>query len=261
MTDELAALFASKMAMGAPSITQHPTQIATPPTPTLANSPPTTVPSSQSAPITHSITQHYHHSSHLLLSGSRNDQSMGEEVDGTFMNGDESGMSTEEVLMKRGIDPATLFASQMELFRQADSEQRNRLVELWRISPQMTASQNQHSAAGGQAQGITAENEEDMMTDYEPNHAEPYVVSGYESLAQQEYERSANQPTSSSAPASHTVLMAPSQTYTQATDPAYRGAWNQQQTMADQYGAYEAKRYYIGCGISRAHWLDDAQMF
>lgn len=182
-------------------------------------------------------------------------------MNGTIMNDDESGLSTEEVLMKRGIDPATLFASQLELFRQADQEQRKRLVELWRISPQMTASQNQHGASGGQAQGIGSGNDEDMMTDYEPSHAEPYVVSGYESLAQREYERSANLPTSSSAPASTGAIMAPQQSYTQATDPAYKGAWNQQQTMADQYGAYESKRYYIGCGISRAHWLDDQQMF
>jgi hypothetical protein len=39
------------------------------------------------------------------------------------------------MLVQNGVDPNTLFPSQVHLLRHADPEQRLRLLELWRISP------------------------------------------------------------------------------------------------------------------------------
>src|SRR4051794_7306065 len=40
-----------------------------------------------------------------------------------------------QVLVQNNIDPHSLSAAQVNLLRNADSEQRPRLLELWRISP------------------------------------------------------------------------------------------------------------------------------
>lgn len=61
--------------------------------------------------------------------------------------------------------------------------------------------------------------------------AEPYMTSGYELLAQREYERSTADAASNEAPR-----------YNQATDPVYRasGTWDKTvEDMANRYGAYE----------------------
>ncbi|KAE9984260.1 hypothetical protein EG328_008936 [Venturia inaequalis] len=61
--------------------------------------------------------------------------------------------------------------------------------------------------------------------------AEPYMTSGYELLAQREYERSTADPASNE-----------STQYSQATDPVYRasGTWDKSlENMANRYGAYE----------------------
>ncbi|ORY12077.1 hypothetical protein BCR34DRAFT_483159 [Clohesyomyces aquaticus] len=41
----------------------------------------------------------------------------------------------EEILVRNSVDPKLLFASQIDLFKNADDDQRLRLLELWRISP------------------------------------------------------------------------------------------------------------------------------
>ncbi|KAF3481720.1 uncharacterized protein GIQ15_04479 [Arthroderma uncinatum] len=282
MDDDLAALFASKMAMGnTPTINVPPSQAPNPKVSTLPNDTPS---------IVYNITQHYHHSSHQATPAPQSSTStdtdsdaMQQEHTNTPNPTPASAFSAEDMLRGYNIDPDSLYPSQITLFSQAAPEQKFRLIELWRISPSSSVnqatvanilpSQGAHIVHTGFLSNIAntpnkpqPQGGDDMMMDDEKivddsNNAEPYVLSGYERLAQQEYE-------SQSAPASTSPLSSQvtSQTYNQATDPAYKGyEWQQQQqqqqrSMENQYGVLQMKKYYFGCGISRAHWLEDEQM-
>ncbi|KAK2821754.1 hypothetical protein FQN49_007708 [Arthroderma sp. PD_2] len=287
MDDDLAALFASKMAMGNAPIQQStinipPIQAPNSISPTLSND--------ASPSIVYNITQHYHHSSHQVIPGPQSNTST--DTDSEAMQQEHtntpnptpassSAFSPEDMLRSYNIDPNSLYPSQITLFSQAAPEQKFRLIELWRISPSSAGSQatmanilpsqSAHIIHTGLLSNVTdtqtkspSYGGDDMMMDDEKvaddsHNAEPYVISGYERLAQQEYE-------SQSAPASTSPLstQVTSQTYNQATDPAYKGSeWQQQEqqrAMENQYGALQMKKYYFGCGISRAHWLEDEQM-
>lgn len=164
-----------------------------------------------------------------------------------------------EILNRNSIDPQTLFPSQVNLFRNADSDQRLRLLELWRISPPNLGS---YDLAKEQSTWLstTLQQEEQMAKlRYErqlsdrslsapavqqperpssapessrnriSTHAEPYMMTGYEMLAQREYEQSNSQPLQEST------------RYNQATDPAFRasGTWDKGVAdMENQYGSY-----------------------
>ncbi|WEW60354.1 hypothetical protein PRK78_005839 [Emydomyces testavorans] len=267
---DLATLFARQMAMGhVPQnpIPEHPT---TPPTPNLSNPP--GIPNA--SPITYSITQHYHHSSHQALTGPRklNLDTQGQR---SFP---EEGSSAKEMLLRHNINPDSLFPSQLTLFEQADPEQKARLVELWQISPPAFGNPSSlrpftDSLAGsGQSSRIAqvAEAHNDIVMDedntdaHDPHTAEPYVVSGYEILARKEYDSSAQQQTESPHP-SETLPTEPASNdaYKTSTDPAYRREdwWQNSQPVEHQYGAFEMKNYYIGCGVAIPHWLEDQHMF
>lgn len=124
--------------------------------------------------------------------------------------------------------------------------------------------------------------------DNNTQHAEPYVMSGYEALAQREYNASVTRDVcehafaeeSQSSVAAAAATPTPS-SYKPAVDPVYKGHdwWGQQdqqqghdqgpseaelllQPMENQYGAFEQRSntMYMGCGIRRAHWLDDQEM-
>lgn len=69
--------------------------------------------SPQPAPIAY-ITQHYHHSAHQAPNPEK---------------------QVSEILEDAGINASALLPSQILLFKNADDEQKRRLVELWRISP------------------------------------------------------------------------------------------------------------------------------
>lgn len=78
-----------------------------------ASMPSTPQVSPQTAPIAY-ITQHYHHSSHQVPSIEQ---------------------PVSDVLEEAGVNASALLPSQILLFKNADDEQKHRLVELWRISP------------------------------------------------------------------------------------------------------------------------------
>ena len=177
------------------------------------------------------------------------------------------------VLVQHQIDPHTLFPSQVSLFRNADDEQRQRLLELWRISPpnlgaydiakeqatwlETTLAREEEVArlryerAVLEAQGIgSPHNAQEISrpssapaasTTSTSNNAEPYMMSGYEMLAQREYERSA---------------LAETSRYNQATDPVYAqqrtgGGWKQGlQDMENNYGAFAAQRENGGMSMN-----------
>jgi hypothetical protein len=164
-----------------------------------------------------------------------------------------------DVLNRNSIDPSTLFPSQVALLRNADLDQRLRLLELWRISPPNLGT---YDLAKEQATWLTTSlQQEEQMAKlrYErqqvertlsppppqelerpssaPNrmsHAEPYMMTGYEQLAQREYELS------------NAVPLRETTRYNQATDPAFRassGSWDKGVAdMENRYGAFEQLR-------------------
>ena len=74
-------------------------------------------------PITY-ISQHYHHSAHL--------------VNKTATNSDNTELSAEQLhtlFRTYDIEPTCLIPSQIELYKKADSNQKLRLLEIWRTSP------------------------------------------------------------------------------------------------------------------------------
>lgn len=175
MQDELATLFNRSMNFAIPQAKSEPQQQDRPPPTPSAN---------------FSISQHYHHSAHRVP--------MLQQPDDTI-----SGELTQSViarlLSQQGIDSTSLSLSQITLFKNANTEQRERLVQLWKISPIQPS---------GSLENTTIEKEEeldrlryertsaaadlgDMEMAYEKSEdvkaAEPYIESGYELLAKRDY--------------------------------------------------------------------------
>ncbi|KAI9761444.1 MAG: hypothetical protein M1835_008183 [Candelina submexicana] len=166
----------------------------------------------ETRPITYSISQHYHHSAHLATPT---------RVD----NPQPSNAAIISELVQHQIDPMSLLPSQFTLFQQAEPQQRLRLLELWRISPPSqpdhVVEQNfsywpatmereeemarlryemQMQASVSDMIGL-----DDAQTDFERldqdrrgdltpieggdgrSIAEPYILSGYESLSGRDY--------------------------------------------------------------------------
>ncbi|KAF2280956.1 uncharacterized protein EI97DRAFT_429047 [Westerdykella ornata] len=78
-----------------------------------------------SSPITYAST-HYTHSYHVAPV--RQAPLVGEKTS-------RSASELRSILISNSIDPSLLFPSQIDLFTNADDDQRVRLLELWRISP------------------------------------------------------------------------------------------------------------------------------
>jgi len=77
-----------------------------------------------SQPITY-ISQHYTHTHHVVPIRHIPQEPPKPEIEDTV----------EAMLLRNSIDPSSLFPSQIDLFKNADYDQRLRLLELWRISP------------------------------------------------------------------------------------------------------------------------------
>ncbi|KIV78050.1 hypothetical protein PV11_09813 [Exophiala sideris] len=183
------------------------TDMSTPPTPQV-------VP--QSPPITY-ITQHYHHSSHQVQS---------------------HDIPVSTALEQSGINASALFPSQLQLFKDADPEQRSRLIELWRIAPPSWGPQMQPDEFGNLPQTSMVKEEEIAryrlqlaeherlkilagLPGYEKRGAEPYMVHGYTTMDED-------------SPAMNGTVYKPS------SDPAYnsREWWHlsAEEPMEHQYG-------------------------
>ncbi|KAI9674651.1 MAG: hypothetical protein M1817_001554 [Caeruleum heppii] len=108
MQDDLEALFARNLTLSnKDAFYPHPIQPQPPPT---------------EQPLTYSISQHYHHSAHLAMVHSTDSPAVTDRA------------AAEIILARNGVDPSSLYPSQMDLFQQANVEQQMRLVELWRFS-------------------------------------------------------------------------------------------------------------------------------
>lgn len=76
-------------------------------------------------PITY-ISQHYTHSYHVVPACQPTQEAQKTQIDVSEL---------QAILIRHSIDPESLFPSQVDLFKNADDDQRLRLLELWRISP------------------------------------------------------------------------------------------------------------------------------
>ncbi|KAL5345583.1 hypothetical protein ACLOAV_009337 [Pseudogymnoascus australis] len=253
--EELSALFSRTLSFQAPAPPSAPIHQTTPPT----------------EAITYSITQHYHHSSHVAAPAPAPAPTT-------------DAHTTSIILSRHGVDAASLFPSQLALFQSADPAQQMRLVELWRISPPtygghaLAAEQPEWPATSVALEEEMAQKryERAMMEERAARHnssvegettntpltpilggdsrggsgAEPYMASGYEALAAREYEISAAAAQPAKDAYSHfgTAIGGAQQVaYSRATDPVYAGGadgWatrseqEQRRAMEDAYGGF-----------------------
>lgn len=170
------------------------------------------------------------------------------------------GLSIYQTLVQHHIHVASLLPSQITLFERADDDQRSRLIQLWSISPGMAIG-NQGTADGiDEYQNVTIEREEEQSLarwkeilssdmDLEVAHAcvptcisnrepiqaaEVYMKSGYEQLAERDYQMQERQFVNV-APAVGGMISIP---YKQVTDPVYQAKW-QFENMEHEYAMYD----------------------
>ncbi len=265
-------------------------------------------------PYIYSITQHYHHSAHLVAQQPSRPASEPPQTD---------QLTAEIILSRHGVDINTLSGAQLELFRSSAPEQQMHLIQLWLISPpqygghalvqdlpatsyqqeeamakmrmERRTKEEETSRTGGDMLGMTTDGAEDTMSDSSNNapltpiqggdgrwtaannwtsystNAEPYIQSGYEALAQREYEISAATPKDSY---SHFGTAVGGPQYTPATDPVYKSiedlhmypnsgnnwqAQQQQQVMENQYGAFQ-QQFQHNAGVTVGYQGEDEEM-
>lgn len=236
LQEDLATLFDKQMNMG----TVEPPETPEPSSPV----------SSQPSPITYSITQHYHHSAHIAQQSATTSA-------GALQSSREK-TNTNDVLRSHNVDFSTLSPEQIELFERAVPEQKSRLIQIWQICPETNQATGLHQFLGNQPQqqheNVPMEDcEMDMGENFTQNDAEPYMVSGYEMLAQRDYERSAQQsPTETNnkgGPPNEPTTGAP---YKIANDPIYQSQrwWEHtnEQPLEHQYGVFEYMNQYLLMG-------------
>jgi len=222
MQDELADMMARNMHLGmqAPSA-----DVSNPPTPLVVPQP---------APVTY-ISQHYHHSAHVVPAPT------GEDI------------PVSMVLKNAGVNADALLPSQLQLFRNAEREQQERLVELWRIAPPTYGGQLVNRDMGNWPQTSLALEEQAAGQRWEKQEqerlknlsvlpgqqtrttAEPYMSTGYDADMSMDNDM---------------------ESYRQATDPAYnreREWWHMaaDEPMEHQYGMLQQVQMMRGfCGVA-----------
>ncbi|KIX93801.1 uncharacterized protein Z520_10426 [Fonsecaea multimorphosa CBS 102226] len=238
MQDDLINMMARNLHLGP---LQSPPDLSMPPTPQV-------VP--QSTPITY-ITQHYHHSAHQAP----------------------NDLPVSTILERSGINASALFPSQLQLFKNAEPEQRLRLIELWQIAPPTYGSQMHPDDLANWPQ-TSMEREEEaakyrlQLVEQEKlknlcalpageirQTAEPYILHGYEA-----------RPSINGVTASTELgpLMMKEDNYQQSKDPVYnsREWWHlsDEEPMEHQYGMLQ-QMYGYGIDYSVARRSDgDSEM-
>lgn len=221
MQDELADMMARNMHLGM----QAPTaDISNPPTPQVVPQP---------APITY-ISQHYHHSAHLAPASGTED------------------IPASTILKAAGVNADVLLPSQLQLFKNAQRDQQERLVELWRIAPPTSGDQLASRHMGDWPQTSLEMEEEAARQRWEKQESER--LKNLSVLPSQESRGNAEPYMSSGYDADMSMDNGP-QTHRQATDPAYnreREWWHMaaEEPMEHQYGMLQQVQMMRGfCGI------------
>jgi hypothetical protein len=218
-----------------------------------ASMPPTPQVSPQSAPVAY-ITQHYHHSAHQAST---------------------SDTQVSTALEEAGINAAALLPTQLSLFRNAGPEQRQRLIELWRIAPPAYGNQLIPGDMSNWPQTSMEQEEEAARYRWEESErerlknlcalpgydsrtqAEPYIVSGYNNL-----------PNINGVTAPSEFANTPQQNpeYKRSNDPVYKNKewWilSDEEPMEHQYGMLQQMMYGNGIeyGTSSRHADEDEEM-
>jgi hypothetical protein len=233
--------------------------------------------------ITYSITQHYHHSAHIAKAVSKPSQTDQQTTEIILARHgvDVSTLYPAQMELFKTAD-ASQQMRLVELWRisppnqgghalaqdtnwQGTSLEQEEEMAKFRYERQMMeerASRTQVTDDHLHHLDVS----DDMMSDSEQSNApitpiqggdgrwsvpEPYMTSGYEALAQREYELSASRP--SKDVYSHFGTSVGGPKYNQATDPVYQSAGNgwatrtleeQQQAMENQYGSFADRRHY-----------------
>jgi len=223
-------------------------------------------PYSAPLPISFSVSQHYTHSAHVTKA-----------VRSASADPATSQHTAQIILARHGVDITTLFPSQIELFKSAETGQQMRLIELWKISPPSYGGHalspnlcSWHTTSFEQEEAMARlrydrkMHEENQMTVH-AHESEPYMASGYELLAQREYNASAQQQQPPKDVYSHFGSAVGGHAYNQATDPVYNiipnsgPEWEQrqQQAMENQYGTFQQGDHV---GLRMASGDDDMDM-
>ncbi|PYI09057.1 hypothetical protein BO78DRAFT_49785 [Aspergillus sclerotiicarbonarius CBS 121057] len=252
LQDDLAALFEKRMNIGVPF-------------------PPGEDQGVQHSPIVspgmYSITQHYHHSAHVVRQVATRPPAEGPCQD--------TNAAINETLRQHNVDPSTLSSKQMELFERAMPEQQSRLLQIWQISPEHSYAAASSVARSSLLNQGTSDVASTMTTGSAPlnwtpgagdreicdvtvrseseddvhQYAEPYMVTGYETMAQGSSGLSASQP-------KHIVAEPTTGSpYKLASDPIYyaqgRRWWESTQpgSMEYQYGLFDEMNRHSHCGL------------
>lgn len=198
--------------------------------------------------INYSISQHYTHSAHIVQAINAEQISANK-----IMETRPRGLSIYQILAQHNIPPSSLVRSQLTLFEQADEDQRARLIQLWSLSlPQRTRNLCQPLVKrSGEYQPGASEYTEGLAwlhqqrnafdqsfhRDGEPKYdcgdhrrwshendlvdAETYITSGYEQLAQRDYDEQTRRALSANLSTSAGLIFGGQ--YNHATDPIYQG--------------------------------------
>lgn len=224
------------------------------------------IPAQAAQPIVYSISQHYHHSAHIVKPPSQEPQHEVQfQSQRPSSEPPQSELSpTEQMLRNYGIDPTILTPAQLSLFRIADEPQKLRLLELWSICPPNKAEdipalawsstnldQEEHLARMRYERQQNPTMSLDGTTVQTGNgtwaqphvaaDSEPYMISGYEELMRREYDRQSVDNKARDI-YNHYGNAVGSNRYTRSTDPVYKGpdySEQQQLQMASQYGAFQ----------------------
>lgn len=238
-------------------------------------------PQSVAPQISYNISQHYTHSAHVVHVVNAH------QTTHTPTNASlHPGLSVYQTLVQHNISPASLLRSQLNLFEQADNDQRSRLIQLWSISP---PTHTELADGIGEYQSTTLKQEEERAwmrhqqkwgmdqsqtagEQIDPNlvsrslsgedglpTAEMYMTSGYEQMAQQG---------PGLAGLSPSVGLIFGTQYKHATDPVYHSTgWQRagfelepkehQYVMLDQIDQFPAQAQ----NIVHIHEPEDEEMF
>ncbi|KAL4940791.1 hypothetical protein BDV06DRAFT_223729 [Aspergillus oleicola] len=154
--DDLVSLFNAHMNMESPPMLEGEGTHASPP------------------PITYSITQHYHHSTHVVQKPAAPEPIS----NASSSRANEPVTRVLDLLRDHSVDPSCLSSSQLELFINAMPEQQSRLIQMWQICPEPSKS----------VLGFTQSTEDHEMCgstqldhgDNANQSAEPYMLAGYD---------------------------------------------------------------------------------
>lgn len=198
--------------------------------------------------INYSISQHYTHSAHIVQAINPEQISAS-----NITESRPRGLSIYQILAQHNIPPSSLVRSQLTLFEQADEDQRARLIQLWSLSPprrtrtagqpfvkitgeyQAGASESTedlawlHQQRNGSDQSFHCEGElkynyGDYCSWFRENNledAETYITSGYEQLAQRDYDEQSMRAVPTKLSNSAGLIFGGR--YNHATDPIYQG--------------------------------------